>query len=166
MPNSSTTMPTVRFPGLAWFIWVPLVFLLDQASKIGIINTLSFGESIKVLPGIQFTLAHNYGIAFSLFNKGGSLTQLALMATIIVICAIMGVWLAKTPRSDKWSGIALVFIFGGALGNLCDRIWHGYVVDFIDFYVGTWHWYTFNLADVFVTLGAICMLKTILFEKE
>ena len=57
-------------------------------------------------------------------------------------------------------------ILGGALGNLCDRFWHGYVVDFIDFYIRQWHWYTFNLADSFITIGAIIMFITLFFSQK
>lgn len=162
----SAALPLLRFPGLWWLIWVPFVFLIDQASKWIILHKLSFGEVVRVFPGLQLTLTHNYGIAFSLLNQTTGLMPFILLAVIVLICLVMFVWLIKTPLSDPWSGISLVFIFGGALGNLFDRLYHGYVIDFIDFYIGHWHWYTFNLADSFVTIGALLMIKTILIPKE
>lgn len=164
MPSS--TLLLARVPGWRWFVWVPLIFLIDQLSKWAIVRHLSLGEVMPLFPGLRFTLAHNTGIAFSLFNDSNNLQQILLLLAIICICTVMAIWLAKTPYQDKWSGVALVFIFGGALGNLFDRVWHGYVIDFIDFYVGHWHFFTFNLADSFVSIGAFMMVLSILFSSK
>lgn len=159
----SMTLLQTKIPGLRWFIWLPLVVLIDQISKWFVIRHLSLHDVIPLFPGLRVTLSHNTGIAFSLFSSSNSHQQILLLAVILIISTIMGVWLAKTPYEDKWSGVALVFIFGGALGNLCDRIWHGYVIDFIDFYIGNWHFYTFNLADSFVSIGAAMLIFSTLF---
>ena len=98
-------------------------------------------------------------------QKAFSVVEYAVLFIIVIALTIM-TWLAKTPPKDKWSGIALVGILGGALGNLCDRMWHGYVVDFIDLSVGPWHWYTFNIADSFITVGAIVMMLTIMLSPS
>ncbi|MFI4937381.1 MAG: signal peptidase II [Candidatus Berkiellales bacterium] len=164
MPSS--TIPLLRFPGIGWLLWVPLVFLLDQISKWLILHYLTFGEIVPIFPGLKFILAHNHGIAFSFFNQQSGLMPLVLLAVIIMICLVMGIWLIKTPMDDRYSGIGLVLIFGGALGNLFDRFYHGFVIDFIDCYIGHWHWYTFNLADSFVTIGALLMIKTIMFNDK
>lgn len=153
------------FPGIKWLMWVPIVFLLDQLSKWFVLYHIAVGESLKLFPGLHLIQAHNHGIAFSLFNNQAQLNQILLLLGIVLISAFVAVLLLKTAYEDKFAGVSLVLIFGGALGNLCDRIWHGYVIDFIDFYVGSWHWYTFNLADSFITIGALMMVTTIIFSK-
>ncbi len=145
---------------------VLLVFLLDQGSKWLILRHLSFREVVPVIPGFKLTLAYNPGVAFSLFNSKVGLIPLLLTVFVSLICISIAFWLMKTPKNDKWTSYALAFILGGALGNLYDRIAYGHVIDFIDTYIYTWHWYTFNVADSFITLGALMMFKTILFSSE
>jgi len=150
------------WPGLRWFWGIPFLFLADQGTKCWVVQALTPGEVISLFPGLQFTLAQNTGIAFSLLSQQNPWGQRLLCLFIMVICLWISVWLAKTPRSDKETGWAFMLILGGALGNLFDRLWHGYVIDFIDCYFRTWHWYTFNVADAFITIGALILLKTIL----
>ena len=151
------------YPGVGWLKWVPLVFISDQLSKWWVLTHLAPYESVSVMPGIQFILAQNRGVAFSLFDKHDGSTSGFLLLFILALTLMLLVWLVRTPPAEKWGGIALVAILGGALGNGCDRIWHGYVVDFIDLSIGRWHWYTFNIADSFITVGAVIMIVTILF---
>lgn len=155
-----------NFPGLIWLIWVPILFGLDQWSKWVVIKTVSLGESVTLLPNLQVTLAHNTGVAFSLLSNQTSLIQKILVFVVGLITLTIAIWLVKTPRTDKWSGCALVLILGGALGNLCDRILQGSVIDFIDFHIRSWHWYTFNLADAFITIGALMLIKSLLFSAH
>ncbi len=159
----TSKLQTTKIVGLQWFWSVPILFILDQVSKWWVLTHVSFGEKLAIMPSLNVTMAHNRGIAFSLFSQRAVIGQIVLISFIILICACVAVWLAKTPLKDKWSGISLSLILGGALGNLCDRLWHGYVIDFIDFYINTLHWYTFNLADCFITVGAIMSIKTVLF---
>ena len=155
---------STQFPGLWWFLGLPWLVLMDQISKIWIIKNISYGQIVDIIPSLNFTHAHNYGIAFSLLNNKMQIVQIALIAFAILICGGLGIWLSKVPLKDKWLGIALVFILGGAIGNLIDRIRFGYVIDFIDCYWRTWHFYTFNLADSFITIGALMIIKTIIFS--
>lgn len=150
--------------GLSWFKWVPLIFFIDQLSKWWVLTHLNPRESLSIIPGIKLILAQNRGMAFSFFDKQDGSTSILLLLVIFIVAISVAVWLARTPPSQKWTGIALVGILGGALGNLFDRAWHGYVVDFIDLSIGHWHWYTFNLADSFITVGAIVMMCDILFS--
>jgi len=163
MKGVALMQTTKSMPGLKWFWWLPLFFLIDQISKWLVLKNISYGETVALFPSLQLTLAHNHGIAFSMLSTQQTFGQIALISFIVLICAAISVWLAKTPMEEKWSGFSLALILGGALGNLCDRIWHGYVVDFIDFYVQSWHWYTFNIADAFITIGALMSIKTVLF---
>lgn len=149
---------------LSWFNWVLLIailFAIDQLSKLWIVNNLSFLEVLPIMPSLQFTLAANKGIAFSLFSNSQPLAQVGLIVFILVICVVLAYMLIKTPKEDGWSRCALALMLGGALGNLSDRLIYGHVIDFVDFYIGNWHWYTFNMADVFITVGALMMAKTL-----
>lgn len=167
MPKTMTLpLTTSRFPGFMWFIGAPILLGLDQASKWAVLKNLQYGEIYPVIKGLNMTLAYNRGVAFSMFSQQAGMTHILLTSVIGMICLAVSYWLAKTPLEEKWNGIALMLILGGALGNVCDRILHGSVVDFIDFYLGTWHWYTFNLADSFITIGALMMIKTILFAPD
>ncbi len=154
----------ITIPGFKWFGGVVVLFILDQITKWWVLAHISFGEFYRALPFFNLTLAHNRGVAFSLFASKPAWGQIGLIIFIIAICSFIAAWLAKTPTKDKWNGTALMLILGGALGNLCDRLFHGFVIDFIDFYVGSWHWYTFNLADTFITIGAIMLAKSVFSE--
>ncbi|MGE3319040.1 MAG: signal peptidase II [Candidatus Berkiella sp.] len=149
-----------------WFACSGVLFLLDQLSKWWVVNHISVGEFVNMMPSLALTLTYNTGIAFSLFSQQAMLGKVLLLAFVGVISVIIAVWLAKTPATDKWNRAALTLILGGALGNLCDRLVYGHVVDFIDFYYKSWHWYTFNLADCFITLGALMTIKSLIFSKE
>lgn len=155
-----------NYPGLRWYLGLPVLFLLDQISKWAVLRWLPLDQPFSVMPGVQFIFSRNYGVAFSLLEKQAAFQQTALISIIVIICIFFAIWLAKTSLSEKKTGVALVLILGGALGNLSDRIRHGYVIDFIDFHIGGWHWYTFNLADTFITIGALMMLYSTLFTKE
>lgn len=155
-----------HFPGLKWILLLPLLVLLDQASKWMIYDNFSLGEVKPFIPGLQFTLAFNPGVAFSFFNQHATMGHILLISSISLICLYLVYMLLRTPISQKWAGFSLAFILGGALGNLWDRIYHGYVIDFVDFYIKDWHWYTFNIADCFITIGAFLLILNILFSKE
>jgi len=144
-------------PGVKWFIWVPFLFLLDQVTKWWALTHLWTQKSVKLFPGLDLTLTYNHGVAFSLFSDTSNLNRIILVFVMTVISLVIAVMLIKTSYKEKLSGIALTMILGGALGNLFDRAFHGYVVDFIDFHIGNWHWYIFNIADCFVTIGALLL---------
>jgi signal peptidase II len=167
MPKTMTlTVQEHKFPGLIWFLGAPVLFCLDQVTKWLVLKNLSQGGVYPLFKSLNITLAYNRGVAFSMFNQQVGWSHLLLTGFISCICLAVAYWLARTPTNDKWSGFSLMLILGGALGNLCDRLVHGSVVDFIDFYIGNWHWYTFNLADSFITIGAVLMIKTILLAPN
>lgn len=149
-----------------WFAWIPVIVLLDQLSKWWIVSNLQLGDQIALFPGLNVTLAHNYGVAFGLFNDNIAAQKVVLLCVAILITAVISLWLYKTPAEQKAEGHALVFIMGGAIGNIIDRLYHGYVIDFVDFYVKSWHWWTFNIADSFITVGAAILLISIFFERK
>ena len=89
-----------------------------------------------------------------------------IFCLVTLIIVIVVIFLSQNRRNEKWNKAALALILGGALGNLIDRIVYGHVIDFIDCYYKQWHWYTFNLADCFITIGALMTIKSLIFSKE
>lgn len=137
-----------------------LIFCLDRISKEYVINLNdnSFGKELVISKNLNISLIWNEGIAFGLFSfdKTNLYNYLTVFIGLVILFLI---YLALVTVNYK--KYFLLLIIGGALGNFCDRILYSAVPDFIDFHVGNFHWFTFNVADIFITLGVIFM---ILFE--
>jgi signal peptidase II len=131
-----------------------------------IIQNLSFSEFVPVLPFLNLTLLHNTGAAFSFLGHSGQLGSLVFGGFAIVISVIIIIWLLRIPKNKYWLSVSLALILGGALGNLIDRIHHGYVIDFIYFYYHDWYWPAFNIADSAICIGAIMLGVEVLFSKS
>ena len=130
-----------------------LVLVLDQASKSFMIELLtSPPRIIPVTPFFNLALGFNRGVSFGLLNDLGPWGPIVLSSMAVVIVGFLLVWLWKAERAID--GAAISLIIGGALGNLLDRIRVGAVTDFLDFYVGAYHWPAFNLADTGIFIGA------------
>ncbi|WP_295480863.1 signal peptidase II [uncultured Sutterella sp.] len=144
-------------PGGARFaLWAFLGFLvlsLDQATKFWFERALDPGDVIAVFPGFNFVLAHNYGAAFSFLAEMGGWQRWVLSAFAFAVTAVVLRLLWKHNARTLFS-LSLTLIAAGAVGNLCDRVSAGYVIDFLDFYWRNWHWPAFNVADVAICLGA------------
>jgi signal peptidase II len=143
---------------LPW-VWLSLlVFALDQFTKSLAVKYLVLHAPLPVFPGLNLTLVHNTGAAFSLLRDAGGWQRWVFIALAVVIAACIVVWLARLPARRGWLACALALVLGGALGNLWDRISLGYVIDFIDVYYAHWHWPAFNLADSAITAGAVMLV--------
>lgn len=153
------------FVGKKWMLLAIVLCLLDQISKSWIVKTIPYHTTKTIFPGLQFVYSTNRGIAFSFLNQQPQWGMTILITFILLISLVIGVWLLRTPSSQRWEGISLALILGGAMGNIIDRIWHGHVIDFIDLHYQSYHWYTFNLADVFITVGALMLLRNIICES-
>ncbi|MCS6764843.1 MAG: signal peptidase II [Candidatus Protistobacter heckmanni] len=140
-----------------WLLLALLVVLLDQLSKTLVQHTLAYGQTMVLAKHLNLVLVGNPGAAFSFLAAAGG-WQRWLFAGLAVVAALAMVWLLKRHADQKVFCFALSMLLGGAVGNLIDRLWIGHVVDFIDFYVGDWHWPTFNLADSAITLGAALLV--------
>jgi signal peptidase II len=144
-----------------------IVFLLDQSAKAMVQETLGPWDKVTVIPGF-FNLVHvlNKGAAFGIFNEAGSSWQTLFFigATLLAVCLI-GYILLSTNRRDRLFLLGFGAILGGALGNLADRVRLGMVVDYLDFYLGSFHWPAFNVADTAITLGALSLLIS-MYRKE
>ncbi|MBX9445267.1 signal peptidase II [Dickeya chrysanthemi] len=154
MSKSTGTTAT----GLRWLWLAALVLVVDIGSKQWVMTHFQLGESIPLVPFFNFTYAHNYGAAFSfLADKGGWQRWLFAAIALVIIVALLAM-MYRSSASQKLNNIAYSLIIGGAIGNLADRLVHGYVIDFLDFYAGGWHYPTFNLADSAIVVGALLIV--------
>ena len=144
--------------GLRW-LWLALLMLvLDQITKIWVANTFSYREVVEVMPFFNLTYVHNPGAAFSFLADQGGWQRWFFTAIAAGVSIMLLFWLAKTPRRDTMISISFTLILSGALGNLIDRLMYGYVIDFLDFYYGSYHWPAFNIADSAIFVGAGLMI--------
>ena len=141
-----------------------LLVFADQISKYLIVQTLTLGENINVLPFLDFYLIFNTGIAFSFFDEGGELGRWILVFLVLLVCLyLVNVLISEKLR--KYETLALLMILSGGLGNLIDRVVWGHVIDFIHFYYENYSFYIFNLADTFITIGVIIYILDLLAMK-
>lgn len=145
-----------------------ITVLLDQATKLHIMQTMRLHESIPVIEGFfNLTYIRNPGAAFGLLASSGpvfrtvffglaSLFALGLLATIFF----------RLEEDDRAGQLSVAAILGGALGNLIDRVRYGEVIDFLDFYVGVYHWPAFNVADAAISVGVFFLVLHYVFEKK
>lgn len=145
-----------------------LVVLLDQISKYLVLQYMPLHQSIRVIPGFfSLTHVHNPGGAFGFMAQNSSpLRHWLFLAAAFFALVMILYFYHQTPQSRPLFGAALALIFGGAVGNLIDRLRFGEVVDFLDVYLGYLHWPTFNIADSAVTIGVTIFIIHILFKKS
>ena len=144
-----------------------LVMIADQVTKAVILNTLPLFHSIPVIPGF-FSITHiqNPGGAFGFMSHQHSSVRSILFVLITAIAMVLIFFLYKNiPRTHPILATGFALIFGGAVGNLIDRIRFGKVVDFLDLYVGKWHWPAFNVADSAITVGMVIFVVHLVFKK-
>lgn len=144
--------------GLVWLWLAVIVIIIDRLSKVWVLHNLTFFEPVAVLPFFNLTLAYNTGAAFSFLNKASGWQNWFLGGLAICISIIIILWLARTPRRETWMNIALSLIVAGALGNVWDRMLYGYVVDFLSFHWGDWHFAIFNIADAAICIGSFMLI--------
>ena len=133
-----------------------VVFLLDFATKFWAIKNLIPHDPIPVFPCFNLYLTFNPGVSFSMFSAQSNTGVWALIGLTAGISALIIYFIQK--ETEKLSRIGLACVLGGAIGNLIDRIRFGWVVDFLDFYLGSHHWPAFNVADSAICIGAILIL--------
>ena len=143
---------------LKW-LWISLLVVgSDQLTKLVAEARLPFHQPVNVIPYFDWYLTYNTGAAFSFLADAGGWQRWFFAITSIVISAIILVWLRKLERDDKLTAIALCLILGGAIGNLIDRIYLGYVIDYIQVWLGTYPWPAFNIADAAISIGAAILI--------
>lgn len=137
--------------------------LADQYSKAWIIERIPHYGVEPLLPSLNLVHLHNTGAAFSMFRSAPALAFVTLAS---VVCAGILAWLWRHPTGERLSAAGLCLIMGGAIGNVIDRLRLGHVTDFIDFYVGNWHFAAFNIADAAICTGAALLILEMLQEMR
>jgi signal peptidase II len=143
-----------------WLPWLGvalIVFILDQLTKVLIMGYYQLGDSTHVTNFFNVVRAHNTGAAFS-FLAGASGWQRWFFTAIGVAAALFIIWLLRSHAGQKLFSLALALILGGAIGNVVDRLMHGYVVDFVQVHWRGWYFPAFNVADTAITVGAACLI--------
>ena len=142
-----------------------LVYALDRISKSYIIylDKINNGSDIFLSSYLNISLIWNKGIAFGLFSFEKSHFYNVLSTAIAFVILILITMAVKNTGFKRYS---LLIIIGGALGNLFDRVFFSAVPDFIDFHIGEFHWFIFNVSDIFITLGVIAMIILELIDKD
>lgn len=144
--------------GLRW-LWITFIVLgLDRLTKVFAQKYLIFQEPVHVMPSFNLMLSYNRGSAFSFLDQASGWQSYFFGGIAILVSAIILVLLKRMSASQKWVGVALTLVLGGALGNLWDRLSYGHVVDFIQWYAGNFYWPTFNIADSAVCVGAVMLV--------
>ena len=143
------------------------VFMIDQVTKAWAIRRLRFGDDISVIQGfLNFAYAQNTGVAFSMLDDHGSTGRWGLSVVAFVAGALVLYFFWRTPRSDDRILGALALLLAGIAGNVTDRMRLGFVVDFIDVQFGSWHYPTFNVADMAICVGAGLMILDMFMTRK
>jgi len=147
---------------------VGTIFILDQTTKALIQRTMRLHESIPVVDRLfSLTYIRNAGAAFGLFADHGNALRMAFFVTISVAAVLfLLTFFAKIPKEARLGRLSVAMVMGGALGNLIDRIRFGEVVDFLDFYVGSYHWPAFNVADSCISVGVTLLIWYFIREEQ
>ena len=150
---------------LFYLFIVVLIFFLDRFSKIYILNLAELNNSVDIYLSsfLNLYLIWNKGIAFGLLSFEQNLIYNLITLLISVINIVIIFLIIKTKDIRVYF---LIFILGGSLGNLFDRVYYTSVPDFIDFHIGNFHWFIFNVADIFITLGIACLILAEIFLNK
>ena len=147
-------------------LFVLILFCIDRFSKIYVIELAEETNvsEIYLTSFLNSYLVWNTGIAFGLFSFSNEFTY-NLFTTLIILVNLIIIYLAIVTKDFR--RYFFLLILGGSFGNLFDRLFYGSVPDFIDFHIGNFHWFIFNIADIFITVGVICLiLAELLYKKE
>ncbi|WP_241971812.1 signal peptidase II [Candidatus Pantoea edessiphila] len=149
MKNSTNTLK------ISWLSLAFMIAIIDNVVKQVIMHNIILKETYQLTSFLNLFYCHNYGIAFSFLSDGNKWQHwLFIIITIIIIITLL-VSMYYSNNVNNMIYISYTFIIGGALGNLFDRFYHGFVVDFIDFHIQKFHFATFNIADCFIFIGLI-----------
>ena len=140
-----------------WLACAVVLLVADQVTKTLILNHYRLGDATYITSFFNIVRAHNTGAAFSFLASAGG-WQRWLFTGIGVAATVFIVWQLRAHPGQRLFCFALSSILGGAVGNVVDRMMHGYVVDFLDFHAAGWHFPAFNIADSAITVGAACLI--------
>jgi signal peptidase II len=149
---------------LPYAVLVAVILVLDRWTKALILDRFDLNESVPVIDGFfNITYVRNTGVAFGIFSSISSPVKSILLSVFTAFAAVAVITYSyRSPVRNRLLQVALALILGGALGNLYDRLAYGYVVDFLEFYLGSYHWPAFNVADSAITTGVILLALEII----
>jgi len=155
--NQTNAMPGAS--GLRW-LWLSVtIVVLDQWTKTLIVSHFALYERLDLWPVLSITRLHNTGAAFSFLSDAGGWQRWFFVVLGLAVSGLVTVWLRRLPATGRsWLAAALAMVVGGAVGNIIDRLLHGYVVDFISVHYDRWFFPAFNVADSAITIGAVMLL--------
>ncbi|WP_433925601.1 signal peptidase II [Stenotrophomonas nematodicola] len=152
---------------LVWLLLSVVVIGLDQWSKAWVLSSLPEFQPVPVIDGVwNWYRTYNTGAAFSFLSDAGGWQLWFFTALAVAISALMAKWLWETPRANWRRALPFALVIGGAIGNVIDRQVHGHVVDFIQWYIGSYAWPSFNIADAAIVVGAVGIAVFGLFEGK
>jgi signal peptidase II len=160
MARGGRTLNLGKGSGSGMLHWLGLAFILlmvDQFTKVLIVGYYHLGDSTYVTSFFNVVRVHNSGAAFS-FLAGASGWQRWFFTVIGFVAAAVIIWMLKSHPGQRLFSFAMACILGGAIGNVIDRLVYGYVIDFLDFHLRSWHFPAFNVADAAITVGATCLI--------
>ena len=148
-------------------LWISaLVIVLDQLAKQLALASLPLHQLVDVIPGFDWYLTYNKGAAFSFLANAGGWQRWFFTITTIVISLVILLWIKRVPKQEKVTAVSLCLILGGAIGNLIDRIYLGYVIDYIQVWLGSYPWPAFNIADAAISVGATVLILSSFIGSE
>lgn len=147
-----------------WMMLSVVILIADQVTKYLILQHFTDQTILPIFSWLNFILRFNAGASFSFLGNASGWQVYLLSGISITISIILMLWLCRLERREWWVAMPIALVLGGALGNLIDRVRFGYVTDFIDFHIRTWHFATFNVADSAVSVGATWLVLVFLFE--
>lgn len=152
---------------LGYLVAAGAVFMIDQTTKAWAVRRLRFGSDMEIIPGfLNFAYAQNTGVAFSMLDDYGDTGRWGLSVVAFIAATLVLYFFWKTPRSDDRILGALALLLAGIAGNVVDRARLGFVVDFIDVQFGSWHYPTFNVADMAICMGAGLLILDMFLSKK
>lgn len=154
---------SMRLSNVAWLGLSLVAIVLDQWTKSIATANLNYGEAKAVFAGLDWTLLHNTGAAFSFLSDAGGWQRYLFTGMAMLVSVIFVVWLLRLPKDAKILAAGIALVLGGAVGNLIDRVSFGYVVDFISVYYKHHYFPAFNIADSAITVGTILLIIDMLF---
>jgi len=149
-----------KFQGrLPYIVVIAATLLLDRWTKLLIQSRFELNESATVIDGFfNITSVRNTGVAFGIFSSVSSPVKSVLLSAFTALAAaLVIVYSVRSPARNRLLQVALSLILGGALGNLYDRLAYGYVIDFLELYIGSYHWPSFNIADSAISIGVVLL---------
>ena len=158
-------MVKINKENITGIILIFSIFLIDRISKFIILNLdqLYGIKNYSLTSFINFELIWNKGIAFGLLSFDNAVFYHTITIFILIVIIVLMFFFTKSNGLEKYS---YAFISGGALGNLYDRIFYNSVPDFIDLHINNFHWFVFNIADMFITIGVLCLICVEIFKKD